>query len=355
MELTLNQKLHKERDAVLRFCASHSPIRLFGSGDPAILFYRYLCDEGIAIQDFLVADDDETASPWFDRPVVKLSEATFTKDEGIIVTSEMWMQGFVVYRLKELGVQPEQIYQQGVYAQYTDMERDLSAALSDYVGAGNPDGYFARFTALNEAGKRTGTDKTDETHNYLNKYEFFLHPWKDRDFTLLELGIFKGASLKMWHSYFTKARVVGVDFDESCAQYAEDRVEVVIADLSLNETLEDLKKYKPEIIIDDASHIWSHQIKAICALWDVLPHGGVYILEDLETSFSVYRFGNYDDATVSGYQFLQAVSTVVTSGERMDASALSRDLALLQNEIETIAAEVEMISFIHGSCILVKK
>ena len=357
MDLTLAQKLHKDRDSILRFCSRHDRIRLFGSGDPAILMFRYLTDEQIDVADFIMTDEDaaQTGSVWFDKPVVPLSEAHFRPEDGIFITSEAWMQGFVVQKLRAMGVLPAQIYQQGIYGQYTEMESDLSSVRTGYTGNDAPEGYFAGYTALDAIGTQTGTDKAHGTHNYLNKYEHFLLPWKDRSFTLLELGIFDGASLRMWEQYFPQAHIVGVDFDERCAQMGGGRKEVVIADLSLLSTLESLKKYKPEIIIDDASHIWSHQIKSLVTLFPVLPHGGVFILEDLETSFSAYRFQNYNDAPVSAYDFCRLIATVVTGGEVLDTRALQPEAALLAPEIEAVASETELVSFIKGSCILIKK
>ena len=354
-ELTLNQKLHKDRDSLLRFCKAHANIRIFGSGNNAILFYRYLEDEGIAVTDFIIPDDEYRSETFLGHPACSFSAATFSKEDGIILATESWLQGYVVYHLAEKMVFAPQIYQQAVYGHFTDMAADKSRLMPGYTGNAAPEGFFSRFTELNGYGITNGTDKTDKTHNYLNKYEFFLRHLKEEHFTLLELGIYKGASIRMWRDYFPNARVVGVDFNESCADMGGERMEVVIADLSENKTLEGLKRYEPAVIIDDASHIWSHQIKSLCILFDVLPHGGIFIMEDLETSFSMYRYQNYDDAPISCFQFLCAIAEVVTSGEYLDTEQRARALAQFQPEIEDIAQKTELISFLKGSCILVKK
>ena len=357
MSLTLSQKLHKDRDSICRFCAAHKSIRLFGSGDTAILMVRYLRDEGIGFTDFMMTDEDaaETGDTWFDLPVTPLSRAVIAPGDGIIITSEAWMQGFVTKKLMDMGAAPSQLFQQGVYGQYTDMLEDYSRIRPGYTGAGNADGFYAHYTALDDAGKKAGTDKAAAVHNYLNKYEHYLGGLRDKELTLLELGIFDGASLNMWEAYFPKGRIIGVDFDERCASMGGGRKEVVIADLSLMDNLEKLKAYRPEIIIDDASHIWSHQIKSLVTLFPVLPHGGIFIMEDLETSFSAYRFQNYNDAPVSAYAFLSAVSRAVTGGEYFDKEASSPALALFTDEINALAAETETMTFLKGSCILVKK
>ena len=59
-------------------------------------------------------------------------------------------------------------------------------------------------------------------------------------------------------------------------------------DLGKEDELESLCKLHPTVIIDDASHMWSHQIKSIWYLFSSLQNGGAFIVEDLETSFGVY-------------------------------------------------------------------
>lgn len=355
--LTLNQKLHKDRDGLLHFCHAHPHIRLFGSGDTAILMYRYLSDEGIEIMDFIMTDDDisELGTTYCGHPVTSLSDVTFSPEDGVIITSEAWMQGFVLQRLFERKLDGYQIYQQGIYGQYTEMWRDSGMVRAGYEGNDAPEGFFSVYKELNEIGKRTGTDKADHIHNYLNKYEFFLQRWKNESFTLLELGIYKGDSLQMWQEFFPNARIIGVDINEQCQRFENERAKVIIADLSLEDELQALIQFGASVIIDDASHIWSHQIKSLCHLFPSLPHGGIFIIEDLETSFSAYRFMNFDDAPVSTYEFCAAIVETVTGGEYLASAKKTHALAQLQPEIEAIASETELISFLKGSCILIKK
>ena len=356
-ELTLNQKLHKDRDSILHFCRTYKNIRLFGSGDTAILLFRYLSEEDIPVTDFIMTNEDiaELGSTYCGHPVTSLSVVTFSPEDGVIITSEAWMQGFVLRRLFERGLGNCQVYQQGIYGQYTEMWRDPGMIRPGYEGNDAPEGFFSRYTELNQIGHHTGTDKADHIHNYLNKYEFFLSRWKDSVFTLLELGIFRGDSLKMWQEFFPNAKIIGVDINEKCKQFENERTKVVIADLSLEEELQSLASWGASVIIDDASHIWSHQIKAICTLFSTLPHGGIYILEDLETSFSAYRFMNFDDSPVSAYEFCATIAEVITGGEHLQASKKTHSLALLQPEIESIASQTEFIGFLKGSCILIRK
>jgi hypothetical protein len=85
---------------------------------------------------------------------------------------------------------------------------------------------------LDELGLKYGTDKASLHHNYLNFYEGFVAPLRDQPLTLLEIGVFQGASLRMWREYFPYAKVVGVDIMLSCKQFETDRIKIELADQS---------------------------------------------------------------------------------------------------------------------------
>lgn len=179
--------------------------------------------------------------------------------------------------------------------------------------------------------------------------------WRNSSINVLELGVFKGGSLKMWGEYFANATIYGIDIDEDCLMYAGENRKVFIQDLSEEEELAKLDKLHPTIIIDDASHFWSHQIKALYHLLPILQEGGVYILEDLGTSFSSCSEANYDDAAVSAYDFCSAIAEVVASRELLRTANLETGLLPLKKEVEILADQISMISFIHASCIIVKR
>ena len=74
-------------------------------------------------------------------------------------------------------------------------------------------------------------------------------------------------------------------------------------DLAQEDKNEEIKKLKPTIVVDDASHIWSHQINALCEIFPILPHGGIYILEDIHTSYLPYSENFYRDLTINPMDF----------------------------------------------------
>lgn len=217
--------------------------------------------------------------------------------------------------------------------------------------------------SLNDVGTTTGTDKasfyirqTGERrpgHNYLAHYERHLAPLRDVAFTLLELGIGhfhnSGGSLKLWDKYFThpNAKIVGVDIGAYNRKHEGGRVAVEIGDCSDSDYLKGLaSKYQPRVIIDDASHMWAHQITAFQALFPTLPSGGVYILEDIHTSFGdpreEYRSGDQD-----AYQFAARImaSFVGRGGEHPS----------LANGPDDVWTSISWIECLPRAVIFVKK
>lgn len=211
-------------------------------------------------------------------------------------------------------------------------------------------GYFSDCHELDEIGSMYNTDKNRFYHNYLPKYEHFLAKFKNRKFNLLELGIFKGASAKMWEKFFPKAQIHCVDINEDCKSIASERIIVHIADLGDKRNVEKLRDINPWVIIDDASHLWSHQLLALFTLYDCLPSGGVYILEDLETSLNMRLYPGMDDGCRHNvFEVLSRIAKVAGSKEP------EKDVDELSDTVTGIGMQTEMVSLMKGSCVLIRK
>lgn len=203
---------------------------------------------------------------------------------------------------------------------------------------------------MDKIGSDLKTDKCHSGHDYLRKYEFFLERWENESINVLELGVLKGASIKMWGEYFKKATIYGVDIDVNAKKYEGSNRKIIIRDLSQKNNLIELCKLSPTIIIDDASHWWSHQIKSFYYLFPALPHGGIFIMEDMGTSFEPYLETLYADSNVSTYDFFTALcETVISKG------MAKINIKNLKEEIKELANQIEMISISSENCIIVKK
>lgn len=142
---------------------------------------------------------------------------------------------------------------------------------------------------LNKLGLKYGCDKSDIHHTfngdtYLDIYEKFFAPIKDKNIVFLELGVKTCRSIQIWQEYFKSAKIVGVDIDDSGITldnfYFEHGSQ---ADTSFISNVID--KHGPfDVILDDASHVNELSIKSFNLLRNALTPGGLYIIEDLRNS-----------------------------------------------------------------------
>ncbi len=140
---------------------------------------------------------------------------------------------------------------------------------------------------LKELAKKHGCTKLGE--GYMDLYEYYfskVNDWKNEEINVMEIGVLQGNSLSMWHDYFTKANIIGIDTDERCKQSENDRVKIHIGDQTDENFLNEVCKDKQfEVIIDDGGHKMSQQIGSFKILWKYLKPGGLYIIEDLHTCY----------------------------------------------------------------------
>ena len=217
------------------------------------------------------------------------------------------------------------------------------------VGDNVPQGYFNASSVLDAIGIKYRTDKCSMMHNYLDKYAFFLEKFRTQPIRLLELGVFNGSSVRMWQEYFPRAEIFGVDIEASCRQYEDERIHIIQADLSDAAQVSMLREIHPRIIVDDASHIVSHQLLALFTLFDVLPRGGVYILEDLETSLNPELFEDmYRDCPLDAYEVCARIA-------RIAARKVPDDDSIYADHVNRIGMETELVSITKGSVILIKR
>lgn len=195
-------------------------------------------------------------------------------------------------------------------------------------------------------------------HDYLRKYEFFLEKFREKpDVRLLELGVGPdwnmGASLKMWADFFHREdfRMKMVDINQGAKKFESERVNVSIGDLGDERYVKSLAEDKFDIIVDDASHIWDHQILSLKILFPSLAAGGVFIMEDVHTSFGDLRKDFGSDDRVDTFELL--VSLTMLLAGRQESHPLQNTLKKVP-ELTGIVNEIDSITFIERSCIICK-
>ncbi len=125
---------------------------------------------------------------------------------------------------------------------------------------------------------------------YLPIYERALAHLQDREFTLMEVGIWKGDSLKMWRHAFPKATIIGVDLQEPEGFEPIPGVSIVTGDQSDPELFlrirHELAPHGFDVVIDDASHSAGPTAAMLQAVFPGhLVPGGLYFIEDWGTGY----------------------------------------------------------------------
>jgi hypothetical protein len=137
-----------------------------------------------------------------------------------------------------------------------------------------------------------GTDKWGR-HWYAAHYARHFQHLRRKRITLLEIGIGGyenpqdgGGSLRMWRRYFPYAQIVGLDFFDK-SPHAEKRIRIYRGDQSDEKILQKIvsEAGRPDIIIDDGSHINRHVIKSFEVLFPLLADDGIYVVEDTQTAY----------------------------------------------------------------------
>jgi hypothetical protein len=151
---------------------------------------------------------------------------------------------------------------------------------------------FGHGNDLTKLAKIYKTDKWGD-HSYTPYYMTHFSKFKYKRISLLEIGVggdedpkLGGASLRMWKRYFHFGNIYGIDiYDKSF--HEENRIKIFKGSQIDKAFLIDVaeKIPEPDIIIDDGSHINKHVIETFKILFPVLKQGGIYVIEDIQTSY----------------------------------------------------------------------
>jgi len=162
---------------------------------------------------------------------------------------------------------------------------------------------------------------SDKWESYLDYYNEIFTPLKDKDISLLEIGIQNGGSLQIYLNFFKNAEIIiGCDIDDNCRNldYDDIRIQVVIGNINSNETHGKISSLKNQfdILIDDGSHISSEIITSFIKYFPMVKPGGIYVIEDLHCSYDSYNTGYYGGGILnenSAINFFKKIIDVINS------------------------------------------
>ena len=137
------------------------------------------------------------------------------------------------------------------------------------------------------------------TDFYYDYFKDLKHP------IILEIGVWKGASIKMYNDFFNgDCEIYCIDIDRNRdVGYLGENVHFYVVDQGnegqLKKFAEELGDIKFDVILDDGSHQIYHQMLTYSVFRKLLKPSGIYIMEDLHTSFTECWFcGNEETTTL---------------------------------------------------------
>jgi len=148
--------------------------------------------------------------------------------------------------------------------------------------------YYLNSMGSDKGTSPIGAESSANGYGYL--YSLIFEEYRNSATHICEIGVHEGSSLRASQAFFNSAEIHGLDIADT-SQYETDRIKTHRVDQSseveLIEFRENMKRknIKFDIIIDDGSHDVSHQQLTFGLLFELVKPGGLYVLEDLGSSF----------------------------------------------------------------------
>lgn len=179
--------------------------------------------------------------------------------------------------------------------------------------------------SLTELATSYGTDK------YIHKFTDFYEKNLPSNVTkLLEIGIWKGESLKMWGDFYPNATIYGIDVEDKKQYEFSEKCKIFKADQS---NLEDIKpslnlEIPFDVIIEDGGHLMVQQQKSLLSL---LKHTKYYIIEDLHTSILPLAPIYGDGSTLPFLLGIKPKSDFMSTSENKEILEFIESITVLRN------------------------
>lgn len=125
-------------------------------------------------------------------------------------------------------------------------------------------------------------------HHYIPLYDRYFSQFKDRPVRFLEIGVAQGGSLELWRKFFGQDAIIyGIDIDPNCKKFDGLAGQVRIGSQTDKAFLESVIKEMGgiDVVLDDGSHHMERTPRSLEVLFPLLNQGGIYMIEDLHTSY----------------------------------------------------------------------
>jgi hypothetical protein len=197
-------------------------------------------------------------------------------------------------------------------------------------------------------------------HHYFDIYNKHFEAYRKKPIKMLEIGVFRGGSLRMWKDYFhPDSTIVGIDVDKSCKDHeiADKNVFVRIGSQADPEFLAQVnEEFGPfDIILDDGSHKTHHQNISFGALFrPALKDGGCYMVEDAHTNYWLKHIDSEDTFIELSKQMVDMLHEPYFDHKEVNFRQEHPE-ALKSMELSYLAANLSGIAFYDSIVVFDKK
>jgi len=132
--------------------------------------------------------------------------------------------------------------------------------------------------------------------HYFEIYDRHFSRFRGKSIVVLEFGVSHGGSLEMWREYFgRRAKIYGVDIEPRCKQFEGKRIKIFIGDQEDRSFLASIAdEIGPiDVLIEDGGHFMGQQVATFEVLYPRVKDDGVFLIEDLHTSYWDRYGGGY--------------------------------------------------------------
>eukprot|EP00759_Apiculatamorpha_spiralis_P032355 PhF_6_TR33811/c0_g1_i1/m.49585 len=208
-------------------------------------------------------------------------------------------------------------------------------------------------------------------HRYDVAYSNYLERIRDKPLRVLEIGLgcdqpIIGLSVLLWEQYLPNAKLTMIEYDEKCTKdwshanagrgpkggikfFSGDQANRQFLRRVVNEDVGPSGLY--DVIIDDGGHHMHQQITSFEELWPKLRSGGIYVVEDLNTSYKTHYGGSRRPAETKNVTMMKVLQEKL---DHLHAVPVKNHPGKLLEDKE-FHSPYHRIDCYHFICILTKK
>lgn len=197
---------------------------------------------------------------------------------------------------------------------------------------------------LHSLGVKYKTDKAPA--NFLKFYDQFFTPLRNEKINFLEIGVLGGASINMWHEYFSNAMIDCADRNVEFFKNVPEGIRCFQLDqkdeTSLSTFQKSIGKAYYDIILDDGNHTVFSNLLTFKHLWPLVKSGGMFVIEDVHTSLDPENY-NIENCSKTTFDLANALN------KRIDFSSETTNQVIMDlKSYKVILNEVASVELYRG-------